>query len=261
MNTGRLEYAPGQVFYVVEGNKFYQTDDTYLAVEIYDYIAKQGRGDLYFQYRHNSPGYRRIDPSPNNIIDLFMLTRSYATDYQNWIRDTTNIITEPVPPTTEQLKLEYSELENSKAISDTIIFNSAKFKPLFGNKSSASLQATFKIVKNVAVNVSDNDIKSSVVNAINTYFSIENWDFGESFYFSELSAYLHTALSPNVSSIIIVPADPTSMFGSLYQINAEANEILTSSATVDNVEIISAITAAQINANFAGLNTFTFGTN
>ena len=254
------DYPIGKIFYVVATNKFYQSVDSSNYIEVYDYIAKQGRGDLYFQYRHNSPGYRRIDPSPNNIVDLFMLPRSYATDYQNWIRDVTNMIVEPVPPTTEQLKLEYSELENYKAISDTIIFNSAKFKPLFGSKASASLQATFKIVKNTAINVSDNDIKSSVVNAINTYFSIENWDFGESFYFSELSAYLHTALSPNVSSIIIVPADPTSMFGSLYQINAEANEILTSSATVDNVEIISAITAAQINANFAGLNTFTFGT-
>jgi hypothetical protein len=66
---------------------------------------------------------------------------------------------------------------------------------------------------------------------------------------------LHTALAPNVSSIIIVPADPTSMFGSLYQINAEANEILVSCATVNDVEIINAITAAQINTNFAGLNT------
>ena len=76
----------------------------------------------------------------------------------------------------------------------------------------------------------------------------------ETFYFSELSAYLHTALSPNVSSIIIVPLTPTSMFGSLYQINAEANEILSSSATVDNIEIISAITAAAINANFSSVN-------
>jgi hypothetical protein len=131
---------------------------------------------------------------------------------------------------------------------------------LFGAKSELLLQATFKVVKNATLNISNNDIKSSVVNAINTYFAVNNWDFGETFYFSELSAYLHTALSPNVSSIIIVPKDPSSLFGSLYQINAEADEILTSSATVDNVEIISAITASQINANYAGVNsTVTLG--
>lgn len=251
-------FLDGQLFYAFTEGKFYQltvTSTNYTLTEKTNYVAKVGRENMYFQYLHNSPSYRRIDPSPNNIIDLFLLIKSYATDYQNWIRDTTNTLSEPYPPTTEQLKLEYSALENTKAISDSIIFNSAKFKPLFGAKSEVTLQAMFKVVKNASMNVSDNDIKSSVINAINTYFSTENWDFGETFYFSELSAYLHSALTPNVSSIIIVPLDPASMFGNLYQINAEANEILVSSATVDNVEIISAITAAQINANFAGVNT------
>jgi hypothetical protein len=94
-------------------------------------------------------------------------------------------------------------------------------------------------------------VKSKVIAAINDYFDINNWDFGESFYFSELSAYLHTQLTPNVASIIIVPNDTATRFGNLYQINAEANEILISAATVDDVEIISAITAAQLNQTLA----------
>jgi hypothetical protein len=93
--------------------------------------------------------------------------------------------------------------------------------------------------------VSDNDIKTSVIAAINSYFDIANWDFGETFYFSELSAYLHSVLAPNIASITIVPVSAT--FGSLLQINAEYNEIIISAATVDNVQVISAITAAQIN--------------
>jgi hypothetical protein len=44
-----------------------------------------------------------------------------------------------------------------------------------------------------------------------------------------------------------VPASESSAFGSLMQINAEFNEIIQSAATVDNVDIITAITAAQIN--------------
>jgi hypothetical protein len=262
LQTHLSEFLPGQIFYTSSENAFWVLNTNGVTVtRVYNYIANVGRGNLYFQYRHNSPSYRRIDPSPNNIIDLYMLTNTYSTDYGNWIRDTTNTLVEPDMPTTDELKLEYSSLENYKAISDTIIFNSAKFKPLFGAKAVPSLQAIFKVVKNVAFNTSDNDIKSSVTNAINTYFAVENWDFGETFYFSELSAYLHTALSPNVSSIIIVPTAPSSLFGSLYQINAESNEILTSAATIDNVEIISAITAAQINANFAGVNSsITFGT-
>jgi hypothetical protein len=94
---------------------------------------------------------------------------------------------------------------------------------------------------------SESEIKSAVVAAINSYFDIDNWDFGETFYFSELSAYLHQALTPMVASIIIVPADPRIQFGAMYQVNADHNEIITSAATVNNVEVIVAITANHLN--------------
>jgi hypothetical protein len=187
-------------------------------------------------------------------MDLYLLTKSYYDLYSAWIRDTSNRVGKPVAPTTEELRTDFGSLENLKAISDTIIYNTVKFKPIFGAKADSVLQATFKIVKNPNVTVSDNDIKSQVITAINSYFDIANWDFGETFYFSELSAYLHNKLTPNISSIIIVPNSSTGQFGSLYQINAEANEIVISAATVDNVEIISAITAAQLNQTAAGLN-------
>jgi hypothetical protein len=251
--NGQIFYAKDEVdLSTGQAGIFYELVNGVIVANKISYVANVGRSGLYFQYRHNSPDYRRIDPSPNNLIDMFMLTAAYSTSYTQWIRDTTNTVTEPTPPTTEELKLNYSSLENIKAVSDSLIYNSAKFKPLFGAKADLPLQAIFKVVKNQAVIVSDNDIKTSVISALNTYFDVDNWDFGESFYFSELSAYLHTALTPNVSSIIIVPADPASMFGNLYQINAEANEILTSAATVDNVEVISAVTAAELNVNIVG---------
>ena len=105
------------------------------------------------------------------------------------------------------------------------------------------------MVKNSNVIVSDNDIKTSVITAINAYFDISNWDFGETFYFSELSAYLHRVLAPNIASIIIVPSNTSTPFGGLMQINAEFNEIIISSATVDDVIIIDSITSNSINLN------------
>lgn len=243
-------YQNGQLFYIPPENKFYQltiTGDDYSVNEVFDYTAKVGRQDLYFQYRHNSPNYRRIDPSPNNIIDLYILTKQYADDYVAWIRDTSNTVQQPLATTGEELRLEFNSLENYKSVSDTIIYNSAKFKPIFGAKSAPSLQATFKVVKNPNVVISDNEIKTSVIAAINDYFDVGNWEFGESFYFSELSAYLHKTLAPNIASVVIVPNSEASQFGSLLQINADYNEIIISSATVDNVQIISAITASQIN--------------
>ena len=247
-------YTEGQVFYASATGSFYVIANGAVTASN-KYAARTGRQNLYFQYRHNSPNNRRIDPSPNNIMDLYILTKEYNTAYSAWIRDTSNKVTRPDAPTTEALRIEFAELETLKAQSDTVVYNPAKFKPVFGAKADPALRATFKVVKNPNVSISDNDIKSRVISTINKYFDIANWDFGETFYFSELSAYLHTELVPNISSIIIVPADSSVSFGGLYQINAEANEIVTSAATVDNVEIITAITAAQINQSLAGLNT------
>ena len=250
-------YVTGQVFYCYQENAFYiysVVDNRPTAVLSRDYIARVGRQDLAFQYRHNSPNQRRIDPSPNNIMDLYILTKTYATDYMTWIRDSTNTIAEPSPPTNEELRTEFNALENYKAMSDTIIYNSVRFKPLFGPKAEYNLRAKFKVVKNPNVIISDNDIKTSVISAINTYFDVDNWDFGETFYFSELSAYLHRTLSPNIASVIMVPANENSLFGNLYQINAQSDEIVISAATVDDVEVIPSITATQLNQTLNALN-------
>ena len=102
--------------------------------------------------------------------------------------------------------------------------------------------------ENLSGVVNNNDIKSRVIEAINTYFSLENWEFGESFYFSELSTYIMNQMAPDIVSIVIVPNEQSQSFGSLYEIKSESNEIFISSATVENVEIIDAITAGRLRA-------------
>ena len=254
INYNKSHYLPDQIFYAFDENKFYTLDSNYNLVLETKYLAKVGRQDIAFQYRHNSPSNRRIDPSSTNIIDVYLLTSSYERDFRNWIQDTTNTISKPNDPTVQELSIEFSTLNNIKSISDTIVFNSARYKLLFGTKAPNNLQATFKVVKNPLINISDNDIKTSVIAAINNYFDIANWEFGETFYFSELSAYLHRVLSPNVASIMIVPLDTNISFGNLYQINAEPNEIIASAATVDNVEIVTAVTLAGLNMTASNLN-------
>jgi hypothetical protein len=247
-------YLEGQLFYATAEGKFYLLSTGSNLLEQTQYIAKIGRQNLAFQYRHNSPSSRRIDPSSTNVTDIYLLTAAYERDFRNWIQDTSNAVSKPAEPTVYELTSEFASLNDVKSVSDTIVFNSAKYKLLFGSKAPTSLQATFKVVKNSSINVSDNDIKTSVVAAINSYFDIANWDFGETFYFSELSAYLHKVLSPNVASIMIVPSDANVGFGNLYQINTEPYEIIASAATVENVEIISAITANQLNLTASALN-------
>ena len=125
-------------------------------------------------------------------------------------------------------------------------------------KAQTTLQAKFKVVKNPGFSISDSEIKSKLIVALNDYFAVANWDFGETFFFSELSAYLHTALTPYLNSVVLVPSDSSQSFGSLYQVSCEHDEIFTNSATVNDVEIIDAITAAGIKASgnvFTGTST------
>lgn len=248
------EYPVGQIWYMKGENKFYvsyiSTNNIRRPREVTNYVAKIGRSGLYFQYRHNSPNYRRIDPSPNSIIDLYILTKAYDTDYRAWVLDNTGKVTKPEAPTGEELRIQFSELENYKCVTDAIVYNAAKFKPLFGKKASPDLQATFKVIKNPSLTLSDSEIRAQVLAVINAYFQTTNWDFGDTFYFSEMSAYLHASLTPLISSVIIVPNDANLTYGALQQIASAPDEILVSAATVDNIEIISSITAAQLGAQF-----------
>lgn len=251
-------YVEGQIFYAYQDEIFYVLTinlSTRSIVVSNDYIARVGRGDLYFQYKHNAPGSRRIDPSPSNIIDLYILTKEYETEYRAWALDTTGSIEEPARETSEALRLSFSDLENYKSVSDAIIYNSAQFKPLFGNKARPELQATFKVIKNPNINLTDSEIRSQVLAYINSFFAVGNWDFGETFYFTELATYIQQGLAPNISSIIIVPNSTSQTYGSLQQINSEPDEILISCATVENIEIISAITAAHLNIQNLAVNT------
>jgi hypothetical protein len=205
------------------------------------------RNKLYFQYKHNASARSRIDPTPVNLIDLYILTGAFTTDYLAWLRDLTGTVTEPTPPTSASLEIAYSTLDNFKTVSDTLIYNPAQFKPLFGAKADPSLRARFQVVVNSATGITNNEIKTQIISAMNNYFDPNNWDFGNTFYFSELAAYLHAMLAPNLSSIIIVPASTNQVFGNYFQVNAEPWEIITSAATVNDIDIVSAVTAATLN--------------
>jgi hypothetical protein len=211
------------------------------------------RNNLIFQYTHNSPIRNRIDPTPVNIMDVYVLTTDYATSYLNWLRDLTGTIKEPTLPTSVDLQLDYDTLDNYKTVSDTLVYNPARFKPLFGVKADPSLRARFQVVINPSSTITPNEIKSRLIAAVNSYFDIGNWDFGDTFYFSELAAYLHAKLVPDLASIVIVPANTQLVFGNYFQVNAEPWEIITSAATVNDVDVVSAVTAAQLNLSGVSL--------
>ncbi len=246
----KTEWTPGQVFYAYQEELFYElsisNSGVRTLVEVSGWIARTGRQDLYYQYRHNSPLTNRIDPGTTNIIDLYVVTLAYYTAYQNWIRDTTGTVVEPDMPTIDELSTAYQGLQNYKMLSDNIILNSVVFKPLFGEKAAASLRATIKVIRASNSTASTSEIKSSVVAVMNDYFSIDKWNFGDTFYFSELAAYLHSQLGTIISSVVLVPLNTQKSFGDLYEIRSAPNEIFVNGATINNIEVIEALTSTNL---------------
>lgn len=249
----KYEYPVGQLFYAYSENVFYITvqDPTittpyFVLVVQPQYSMKPGRQGLQFQYRHNSNNTTRIDPATTNIIDLYVVTQSYYTQYQNWIQDTTNTVPMPMRPSINQLSNEYSQIQDYKMLTDSAILNSVVFKPLFGPKAASALRATIKVIKNSNTNASDSEIRSAVLTQMNTYFNINNWNFGDTFYFSELSAYIHTNIGDLVSSCVLVPNDPSLHFGDLYEIKCLPYEIFVNAATSNDVIVIAALTPAEL---------------
>lgn len=241
------DYDNGQLIYFSDTaeNRVKRVDKTTntLVLES-NYKAFIGRRNLKFQYTHAASEDRRIDPSLTNIVDLFLLTKNYDTAYRNYLAGAT---TEPIAPTTDSLRVEFgSNLSSIKTISDEIIYHPVKYKVLFGSKASQRLQAQFKVVKNPGKAVNDNNLKVRIVNAINEFFAIENWDFGDRFYLSELTTYVINSVSPDVTNFVILPRSSDQSFGSLFEIQSKPDEIFVSGATVDDIKIVSSITAAEI---------------
>ena len=255
--SSRLE---GQIFYLIDEGIFRKLNKALNNTVINtDYKAYFGRADLKFHYIHVADSGYRIDPSASNIIDTYVLSKTYDTQVKQYIAGT--ITTTPKPPSNDELFRSYgTEINKIKSISDEIIYHPVKYKILFGDKANPDLQVKFKIVKNPSIVINDNELKSDIIEAINKFFDIENWDFGETFYFQELSAYIINELSPKLVSILIIPRQTTQSFGSLFEIKSEPDEIFASAAKVSDIETIDQITATNLQASGTVLNTVSTST-
>ena len=251
VNINNAQFTDGRLvyFYNIDENVVKRVDkSTNTFILEPDYQAYVGRAGLKFHYIHNASVDRRIDPSASNIIDIYILTRSYDTAYRNYLLGATT--QEPEAPNSDNLRISFgSQLDKVKAISDEIIYHPVSYKILFGNNAEEKLQATFKVVKNPSKSINDNDLKVRIITAINEFFDSANWDFGDTFYLSELITYITNQTSPDISNMIILPKQESQVFGSLFEIKSRSDEIFVSGATVDDIEIVSSINASEIRIN------------
>jgi len=250
INLNTTTYTDGQLFYFYADTenvvKKYSSTTNILTTTT-DYYARRGRSSIDFQYKHHAGQETRIDPSVSNIVDVYLLERTYDNLFRIWLQDGGS---KPTTSTSDTLRINYSGVLNPlKSLSDQIVYHPVKYKILFGTSANEELQATFKVVKNSKTNVTDAVIKTRVIAAINEFFALDNWDFGDTFYFTELAAYVHNQLAPDLLTVVIVPNQSGQGFGSLFQINSAADEIFISGATVDDVSIITALGANQLEAS------------
>ncbi len=233
------------LFYFYKNNKVkYWSTTINSFVDTDNYIGRYGRRDIRFHYVHNANNQRRIDPSKTNIIDIYVLTSSYDTLFRAWISNGM-IGTKPLPPSSVSLAQDFkNKINEIKSISDEVIFHPVNYKILFGNFSDSLLQATFKAVRKESSTINDSNLKTNIFSAINEFFSIENWEFGQTFYFSELSAYVMNKLTPDITNFIIVPKSNIE-FGNLYEISCLPNEIFISGLTINDIEIINTLSISQ----------------
>lgn len=205
----------------------------------------EGRWQLNFVWNHFADKDRRIDPAIGNIIDMFVLTSGYDSEMRNWVADPTSNV-EPLPPTSADLKIAYSSLETNKMSSDEMIWRPVKYKVLFGNKAPEELRAVFKVVKVAGSDRSDSEIRARVLAAINEYFDLTLWDFGDTFFASELIAYIHQRLATVIGGVELVPVSQNSNFGELQQVRSESNELFLSAAQVTDIEIVNSFNKATL---------------
>lgn len=201
---------------------------------------------LMFQWKHYAPSDRRIDPAKTNIIDMFILTNEYDFITRQWIANGADMAEMPPAPTELDLRMTFGEFEEFKMFSDDIVWRPVKYKFLFGNGAEPELRVQFKIVKMANTSMSDGEIKSRVVRAINQYFNPQLWDFGETFYFTELAAYIHQQLANVIASIVPVPQDNSGSFGDGFEVKCRSDEIFISTAQVSDVIIINSNTPTNL---------------
>lgn len=211
------------------------------------YIAYIGRQNLNYSYEHFAAQDQRLDPSITNVIDMYILTNTYYNSVITWV-NAGAIGQFPPPPSSFELGQQFAQLQNYKMLSDELIFQPAKFKVLFGNGADPELQSTFLVVQTVGSTITPNEIAQQVISTINNFFDItkNRFDFGEDFYFTELSAYVHQQLATMISTFVILPTYGASQFGDLFYVRCAADELFLSTATVQNVQVIPYLTNAAL---------------
>jgi hypothetical protein len=206
-----------------------------------------GRDNLNFNWMHFSPRYHLVDPSPTNIVDIFVITRGYYISFKRWLEDPLAVQPDMVTPLS--LRNDYGKLLDNKMVSDTVILHPGNIKLIFGSKSAPALQARFKVIRSVGGILTDNQVKNVLVATVRNFFDIATFEFGETFFFTELATAIHMDLATEISSVVLVPTLQNSQFGNMLQIFAREDEVIYPDVSVADIDIVTGYTPTNLRLN------------
>lgn len=206
--------------------------------------SERGQSGLDFMWQHFSPFTNIIDPSVTNIHDAYVMTRGYYDNVISFVRGISTYA--PTAPTPLELRNSYGYLLNNKMLSDTVVLHPGKIRLLFGGLAEPQLRARFKVVRSQSGTLTNERIKEEVLNVINTFFDIDGWDFGDTFYATKLISLIHQRLPADIASVVLVPVYSTNSFGSLFTVESGFDEILQSAAELSDIEVVEALTPVVI---------------
>ena len=126
----------------------------------------------------------------------------------------------------------------------------------FGDLASGELQARFHVTKTINCTLSDTEVKQRVINLISTYFNIDNWDFGEDFYFTEMAAFIHNNMIGEISQITISSVADDSDGTRLFEIGCNSDELFLPVVKTSNVVVqnTSSANLTTISENTSGIS-------
>lgn len=192
-----------------------------------------------YLWLHRTPRYHLVDPAASNIIDMYVIPRGVYTLQKQWLNG--KLPSQPALPSSFQLRNDYSYLLQNKMISDTVVLHPGKLKVIIGEHAADVLKGTIKVIRSASRNLTGNQIKTLITDIVNEYFDINKWEFGETFFFSELAAFIHTKLPVDIDSVVFVPTYQTHLFGDLLQVTAKEDEIIQPSISVNDIEIVESL--------------------
>ena len=206
-----------------------------------------GKANLNFLWLHSTPRYHLVDPSPSNIMDMYILTRGYYANLKLWLSNKLN--ERPVAPSSFDLRNSYNYLLDNKTQSDGVILHSGLIKIIIGEHANDELKASLKVIKSSNSTLTNNQIKAVIVDAVIDFFDVNYWEFGETFYFTELGNFIQSKLPIDINSVVLVPLNQNNVFGDMYQVYANVDEIIQPSITVNDIDIVESLDPRTLRNN------------